>query len=127
MEWKVPNTTKGYAELEMKEGIAVIRWEPGNSTRYLLMVVPMLPAIISASGFAVQGEACLVTWLRPGQACYSYVFSNLGILSYKYVQEKLCEKVGNHVDASELTRIIGLLLQRETILCTDKDGRQQVV
>lgn len=121
---EVPGTHKGTADLDVCNGISVVNWQPGNGTWYRLLFTPLEPHMRRALGFDLSDPAFLVTWIVPGEPGYSYVFSkNEQFLAYWYVQEKLCHKRGSEVDASELTRIIALMLQRETRLCTDEKGR----
>jgi len=116
--------TYGFAEDSGDTSFAV-SWQPGNGTWYRVMFTPMTPSLVKAIGFdfgSVRG-VYLVTWVLPGEQCQSYAFSSDGgFLSYKYVQEKMCFSRGSKVDASELTRIIGLALGRGTGLCTDARG-----
>lgn len=118
----VPGTTKGIAEVEAAHGNFIISWVPGNGTHYRIGFVPLEPHMVKAAGFDMTNKAYLVTWLLPGESCRSYVFQEEGYLAYSYVLEKLCHGKGSAVDASELTRIIGLVLKRDTMLCTDENG-----
>ena len=120
---KVPDTAKGEADLDTNNGVFIVNWCPGNGTWYRLMFTPLEKHMLKASGFDISSGAYLVTWIIPGEACFSYVFREGGYLAYSYVQEKLCGHRGSCVDASELTRIIGLVLKRKTGLCTDEHGR----
>ena len=120
---EVPNTAKGTAEMDVNNGSIVVNWQPGNGTWYRLLFVPLEPHMVEATGFDMSGKIYMVTWIVPGEPCYSYAFRQGGYLAYSYVHEKLCPKRGSRVDASELTRIMGLILKRETMLCTDEHGR----
>lgn len=125
----VPNTKKGeakitYNTLGMGDQSQLVSWQPGNGTHYRLLFTPMSRELVAATGFDfADNMGFMVTWIIPGERCPSYAFSKFGQLHYQYVQEKLCHNCGSAVDASELTRIIGITLKREVMLCTDGEGR----
>ncbi len=131
----VPNTKRGIARVtygnanNKADTTFVVEWQPGNGTWYRLMFTPLTPKLVEAAGFDFGGnDGCyLITWCIPGEPGNSYVFQNGGFLHYEYVQEKLCSKKGSRVDASELTRIIALMLGRECKLCTDDTGHDALV
>jgi hypothetical protein len=105
----------------------LVTWCPGNGTKYLVMFTPLTPDLVAAAGFGFgdDSRAYLVTWIIPGEQCQSYMFTDEGYLAYGYVQEKMCFRRGSSVDASELTRIIGLALGRAVSLCTDDTGHEE--
>lgn len=130
-EFVVPTATKnaeitfGFAT-DSGDTSALIDWSPGNGTRYRVLFTPMTPELSKATGFDFgdRMNVFFVSWIIPGKACQSYAFVQDGArLHYNYVQEKLCFSRGSSVDASELTRIIGLYLNRPVELCTDENGR----
>lgn len=103
---------------------SLVSWQPGNGTWYRVLFTPLFGDPLRESGFGDGANAFLVTWVIPGELCQSHIFNDGGgFLHYSYVHEKLCFKRGSAVDASELTRIIGLFLGREVGLCTDEHGR----
>ena len=126
MKLTVPNTKKGEAEVTYASLSAafLVNWVPGNMTHYRLLFLPLTRGLC-VPGFedVAEDEAFLVTWLIPGESSSTYIFTKGGYLDWTYVHEKLCYKKGTQVDASELCRIIGLVLDRKVVLCTDEEGR----
>lgn len=105
------------------ESSFVVNWQPGNGTWYRVMFTPMTPELVQAAGFSLSGRGWLVTWIIPGEPCFSYVLRDDGFLTYDYIQEKLCSKKGSWVDASEITRIIGTVFRQRAIrIRTDGTG-----
>lgn len=122
---KNAEVTYGFAE-DSGDAPCLIDWSPGNGTRYRILFTQMTPELSRAAGFdfgAVR-DIFFVSWIIPGEECQSYAFAQRGdCLHYNYVAEKLCFSRGSAVDASELTRIIGLYLNRPVELCTDENGQ----
>lgn len=93
------------AIIEGTMGAFKIVWCPGNSTKYTVFVFSW-------------GETHTFVWDLSG-TCPAYPFHRFGPpISYLYVFEKLCMEgtFGSITDASELTKLIGAVLGRDTIL-----------
>jgi len=100
--------------------VIAVEWEPGNCTRYRLLFTKLSSNILEV---LEHNPRIGQTWWYVAWYCSSrgsYVFSpENGPLTYGYVAEKF----GLHpVDASEVTRVIGTILEVPFNVTTDRHG-----
>lgn len=88
-----------------------VEYEPGNATRYSLLIVPVTAlCAVGANNYFKRGE-CIVSWVGNSK---SYTF-HLGLIDEGYLANKL--GIENRADASQiaifLNRIAEVKLKKE--------------
>jgi len=119
---EIKGSRKKAASTVSKDGkVRHVVWQPGNGSRYFLTFMYIEPD----ARFAFEGapnDFILVLYGTPGMKIRAYPFTTdtRQTVAWNYVQQKLTP---SKVDASEIARVIGTVLDRPVMLCTrDEDG-----
>ncbi len=114
------STKKAQFSMSVDGRVKHVIWQPGNGSRYFITFL-----FFDDDAGAFEGAPknyALVLHGTPGMQIRAYPFTTHThkTVAWTYVQQKL---TSNMVDASELARVIGTVLERPVMLCTrDEDG-----
>jgi hypothetical protein len=110
---------EGITKQSEAEGARFVEYQPGNGTRYVLVLTELGrlgPEACTACGLGREGTGVLVSWVNGFRAPSMVVPSDGGYLAPNYVERKLNSSMA---DAVVLAELIGTLLGCEFMSCED--------